>query len=257
VDRTTRWIEAVPLKAMTADTCVAAFVGTWVARFGVPATLTSDQGRQFTSAVWGDLSQRLGLQHITTTAYHPQSNGMVERAHRQLKDALRARCAGNAWPEHLPWVLLGLRAAPKEESGVSSAELVFGTALSLPAQFVGAQETPPEVVAERVRSAVPPPTRPSYAAVAASPPLALLTADYVYVRRGGVLPPLSPVYSGPYRVVNRQDKFFSIDIGGDVKVISIDRLKPHCGTAPVSPAAPPLRGRPPAAVRVDSGPCDS
>ena len=39
---------------------------------------------------------------------------MVERAHRQLKDALRAREAGAEWPDHLAWVLMGLRAAPKE-----------------------------------------------------------------------------------------------------------------------------------------------
>jgi transposase InsO family protein len=250
VDRTTRWLEAVPLRTMTADSCVAAFVGTWVSRFGVPATLTSDQGRQFTSAVWSQLSQHLGIKHVTTTAYHPQSNGMVERAHRQLKDALRARLAGNAWPDHLPYVLLGLRAAPKEDSGVSSAELVYGTALSLPAQFVGAQETPPEVAAERVRTAVAPPTRPSYAAVAASPPASLLTAEYVYVRRGGVLPPLSPAYSGPFRVVSRCPKFFSVQIGTRVEVITVDRLKPHVGAAPVQPAAPPLRGRPPASLHV-------
>jgi hypothetical protein len=55
---------------------------------------------------------------------------MIERTHRQL------RLAGLQWPEHLPWVLLGLRAAPKEESAVSSAELVFGAPLTLPGQLL-------------------------------------------------------------------------------------------------------------------------
>ena len=54
---------------------------------------------------------------MRSTAYHPQSNGMVERFHWQLKAALRARCSGADWLEHLPWVMLGLRAAPKEEAG--------------------------------------------------------------------------------------------------------------------------------------------
>ena len=67
---------------------------------------------------------RLGIRHHLTTAYHPQSNGMVERAHRALKDALRARLAGSDWLAHLPYVLLGLRATPKEDSNISAAELV-------------------------------------------------------------------------------------------------------------------------------------
>ncbi len=59
-------------------------------------------------------------------AYHPQSNDLVERAHRQLKEALKSRLAGTALPDHLPWVLLGLRAVPKDDSNISSAELVYG-----------------------------------------------------------------------------------------------------------------------------------
>jgi hypothetical protein len=61
---------------------------------------------------------------------------MVERLHRQIKEALRARNCGAAWADHVPWVLLGLGAAPKEEAGVSSAEVVFGQQLVLPNQVL-------------------------------------------------------------------------------------------------------------------------
>ena len=61
----------------------------------MPSIITSDQGCQFTSALWAGLTMLLGIKHVQTTAYHPQSNGMVERAHGQLKTALRARLAGS------------------------------------------------------------------------------------------------------------------------------------------------------------------
>ncbi len=119
-----------------------AFISSWVERFGVPGTVTTDRGTQFTSALWSSTCMSLGIKHVLTTAYHPQSNGMVERVHRQLKDALRARGAGPAWHSHLPWVLLGLRAAPKEDSAISSAELVTGTPLVLPGQLLHVPDPP-------------------------------------------------------------------------------------------------------------------
>jgi hypothetical protein len=61
---------------------------------------------------------------------------MVERFHQQLKDALRARLVNQDWLSQLPWVLLGLRAAPKEDCGLSSAEMVYGEPIVLPGQFL-------------------------------------------------------------------------------------------------------------------------
>ncbi len=101
VDRSTRWPEAIPLAGTTTADCVEAFLSGWVSRFGVPAVVTSDRGVQFTSAVWSGLCQRLGINHKLTTAYHPQANGLVERFHRQLKEALRARLDTGDWYSQL------------------------------------------------------------------------------------------------------------------------------------------------------------
>lgn len=91
VDRFTRWPEAIPISAITADVVAKAFVSTWVSRFGVPSTLTTDRGRQFESALWRELMQLLGTTRCRTTAYHPSANGLVERFHRQLKASLKAQ----------------------------------------------------------------------------------------------------------------------------------------------------------------------
>ncbi len=89
IDRTSRWMETIPLiNTAATDVAVALFSG-WICRFGVPDTITSDRGPQFTSNVWNSLCLLLQIKHRPTTAYHPQASGMVERLHRRLKDALR------------------------------------------------------------------------------------------------------------------------------------------------------------------------
>ena len=82
------------MKSTSATSCAEALFSGWVARFGVPSSLTSDRGTQFASASWMSFCSRIGTRHVMTMAYHPQANGLVERSHRQLKDALRAREAG-------------------------------------------------------------------------------------------------------------------------------------------------------------------
>jgi transposase InsO family protein len=98
----------------------------------VPETITSIHGPQFTSSLWLQLCEMLNISHKQTTAYHPELNSAVERLHRRLKDMLRARAAAATWSQELPFVLLGLRAQPREDSGLSLAEVVFGAQIVLP-----------------------------------------------------------------------------------------------------------------------------
>jgi len=248
IDRSSRWLEALPLSSITADAVADAFVSGWVARFGVPDHITSDRGRQFCSDVWSSLTRRLGSLHHLTTAYHPQANGMVERTHRQLKDALRARCATADWPNHLPWVLLGLRTSPKEDSNISAAELVYGAPLILPGQLPGVPEPPTPVFKEDTRAA--PYRIPARRVSSPSPeedtiPPSLRNASFVYIRHGGAKSPLAQVYNGPFQVLSRSSKYFVVDLGDRHDSISVDRLRPHSGLAEVQPASAPKRGRPP------------
>ena len=97
VDRFTRWPEAIPIPDAKTETCAHALIRHWIAQFGIPNDLASDRGAQFTSELWKELNKLLGIQHCTTTAYHPQANGMVERLHRQLKASLKARATHPHW----------------------------------------------------------------------------------------------------------------------------------------------------------------
>jgi hypothetical protein len=195
----------------------------------------------------------LNIQHNQTTAYHPQSNGMVERFHRRLKDALRALCAAANWVDHLPWVLLGLRAAPREDDGSTPAQEVFGTPLILPGQFLDSPEIPPKIFLEQfsktLSAAEHTATRHNTAAARQPPPRLpddLARAQTVFVRRDGHVPPLQPLYDGPYAVIRRSLHHFTLRIGDKVDKVSTLRLKP-CTDPTALPALPRVRGRPPAA----------
>ena len=136
VDCFTHWPEDIPLTDSSAMSCAHALVSQWVAYFCVPSMVSSDRGTQFTSALWAALSTLLGTTHIRTTAYHPQTNGLVKHFHRTLKAVLCAKLMDPNWVDELPWVLLGVCTMPKEDLASSSAELVYGTPLTVPGDFI-------------------------------------------------------------------------------------------------------------------------
>jgi hypothetical protein len=70
----------------------------------------------------------------------------------------------------------------------------------------------------------------------------LWTADRVWVHRCGHVPPLTPLYNGPYAVIQRSLRSFKLQMGGKEDKISTSRLKP-CSSSTLT-AAPPTRGRP-------------
>jgi transposase InsO family protein len=135
MDHTTQWAEAVPLPSISAATCAEALCSAWISRFGLPHTITLDRGSQFVSSIWQNLSSFLNISHITTTAFYPQSNGLIECFHRRIKATLRARCASPDGVAHLPWFLLSYRSSPHELTNLSPAEAVYGVPLVLPGQF--------------------------------------------------------------------------------------------------------------------------
>jgi len=251
IDRTTRWPEAIPLAAITAADCAAALLQGWVQRFGVPSSITSDRGPQFASSLWASLCSLLSISHSQTTAYHPQSNGLVERFHRRLKDALRARAAGSDWFSHLPWVMLGIRTAWREEGNFSPSEAVFGSQLVLPGQFLHSPEPPSPSFLSEFQGVLAgrAPLKTTHHATPApqSLPDDLLLSRFVLVRHDGVQPPLSPLYDGPFLVLERSLHFFKLQIGSRQDLVSTHRLKACHAPADAQAADPPRRGRPRAA----------
>ena len=148
-----------------------------------------------------------------------------------MKAALRASLTDSNWLDKLPWVMLGLRTAPKEDLRSSSAELVFGQALRVPGDFIPKSTEPWSTSAQRASLldgartfALVPTTRQGVPASRVPPELQ--SAGYVFIRHDGHRAPLRPPYDGPLRVIEAGAKNFMVDMGGKPECVSVDRLKP-------------------------------
>ena len=262
VDRFTRWPIAVPMSDMTAESVVDAFSHGWVQTFGCPSTITTDRGAQFSSDIFKKLAKTWGIKLIMTTPYHPEANGLVERLHRRLKEALIALGAESPseWFWRLPCVLLAIRTTLKPDLGASPADLVFGEGLAVPgASLPSVSASDTQLARQRISaladarievSRLQPIPTSAHRTPLVHLPQELDTCTHVFVRRGGLQSTLASPYVGPYRVVRRNLTNFTVAIPGrSNEVVSISRVKPVFAEADeaeaAEPASPPPPGRPP------------
>lgn len=125
VDYYSRYVEVATMKSITAKaTCE--FLDEIFARHGLPYSITSDQGPQFTSQGFSDYCARNGICHYTTFAYWPQANGEVERQNRSLQKIIQiTQLQKGDWKQELLKYLLMYRSTAHAVTGKSPAELLF------------------------------------------------------------------------------------------------------------------------------------
>ena len=113
MDYFTKWPEAFALKDQTAATIAKVFVEDIIFRYGAPKRLLTDKGLNFTSKLVQAVNEVFGILKLNTSAYHPQTDGMVERFNRTLLDMLAAytNSGQTDWDIHLPSVLFAYRTA--------------------------------------------------------------------------------------------------------------------------------------------------
>ena len=83
-----KYPDVVPIRDISAATVAEGLIEIF-SRTGIPRVLLSDQGTQFVSSLVKALCDRLGISRITTSTYHPQSNGCLERLHGTLVPMIR------------------------------------------------------------------------------------------------------------------------------------------------------------------------
>ena len=146
-----------------------------------------------------------------------------------------------------------MRTAWREDSEFSPAEAVFGSQLVLPGQFLSAPESPSPSFLQDFQGLLagrsPLQTRHHTTPAPTALPDDLLLSRFVLVRRDAVQPPLSPLYDGPFLVLERSLHFFKVQVGTRSEIISTHRLKPCHTPEDAQAAEPPRRGRPPNAAK--------
>ena len=134
MDYFTKWAEAYALQDQQAETVARMLVTQFICRYGVPSQIHSDQGTDFESKLFRTLCQLLEIDKTRTTAYHPQSDGLVERFNRTLETMLSMYCKKDQsdWDQHFLCILMAYRASQQETTGATPNSLVFGREINLP-----------------------------------------------------------------------------------------------------------------------------
>jgi hypothetical protein len=128
IDLYTKFQQYVPLKTETAEEVCEAWLQHWYAIHGAPEKLLTDQGSAFTSHLLYDMLELLKMRKVFTTAYHPQTDGRVERQNRVILDML-AKLTGekmSQWPRYLGIIAHAFNAVENSTTGVSPYFATFG-----------------------------------------------------------------------------------------------------------------------------------
>ena len=133
-DYYTRWPEAFALPSTEAPRIAQLLVDEILSRHGAPRTLLSDRGPNFLSSIVKEVCKLMNTRKANTTAYHPQTDGLVERFNGTLAEGLSMYVSGNQkdWDRHLPLVLFAYRVSPHASTRESPFYLLYGREPRLP-----------------------------------------------------------------------------------------------------------------------------
>ena len=146
-DYFTKWVEIYPVPDATAKTCAHYILNHFVARFGIPYRIHSDQGRSYEADLMYQLCDLLGIKKTRTSPRHPACNGMVERFNQTVIKIIRAFIDGkqNNWDLYLGCLAGAYRSSLHESTGYTPNMLMLGREVRIPVDLLFEQPKHPGV----------------------------------------------------------------------------------------------------------------
>jgi transposase InsO family protein len=137
IDKFSKWVEVRPITNLRAEQAVTFFTDI-VYRLGVPNSIITDNGSQFTGRKFLEFYDKFHIRVDWAVVAHPQTNGQVERANGMILQGLKPRIfdrqnkSGRKWLQELPAVVWSLRTTPSRATGFTPFFLVYGAEAILP-----------------------------------------------------------------------------------------------------------------------------
>jgi transposase InsO family protein len=137
IDKFSKWVEVCPITNLRAEQAVTFFTDI-VYRFGVPNSIITDNGSQFTGRKFLEFCDKFHIHVDWAVVAHPQTNGQVERANGMILQGLKPRIfdrlnkSGKKWLQELPVVVWSLKTTPSKDTGFTPFFLVYGAEAILP-----------------------------------------------------------------------------------------------------------------------------
>jgi Chromo (CHRromatin Organisation MOdifier) domain/Integrase core domain len=251
-DRFSKLTKTIPLRTITAHSVAEAFCTHWVFAYGPPRYLLTDNGAQFTAKFFLAVCVELGIDKVFTTAYHPQTNGQVERFNRTIVNALRGYVSNHQsdWDEFTAALTYGYNTRIHSSLGLAPFELV----LSRPPPPLSMETPEPEN--DNSTMGMPESAKLRFLArLRGLMPLArqqladaqerykknfdrtvreknneLSVGDWCYLRKEeyplGVNPKLTDQVMGPYEIVETDGRAFNLRMNDRVERVTSDRVPP-------------------------------
>lgn len=141
-DNLTKYCIAVPIPDIKAETIADALARNVINQFGSPRIILSDQGRSFVGKVFNHLAKIFKIKHLTTSSYHPQTNGSLERSHIVLAEFIKHYVDKyEDWDKLVSFAMFSYNTSVHESTKFTPFELVYGRTARTPSSFPSPEET--------------------------------------------------------------------------------------------------------------------